>query len=143
MAYTIQAIIFKSSFDIRIPEVQTVKLDQGFSMIPIVSKVLEEYGIDSLPFTDEGHEHPSENLRALLEKLSTGVELAYVEAEYFGGQGIQASLVMSNGCVKVELECSGDAINNALSAIGVEPNGDEFDALNLGTHRSTEKWVES
>ena len=61
---------------------------------------------------------------------------------FWGGEGDQASLLWEHGSAIRELLVAQDAINQALRMLGIVKASayDEFDALRLGTYRSTERW---
>ncbi|GAB3701234.1 hypothetical protein [Nocardiopsis oceani] len=80
--------------------------------------------------------------------------LAYLEADFFGGVGSQQAVVWERGeivlgplhlPVGASAPASGSPLSQALRYLGVATgpgDHDEFDASGLGTHRSSEKWVE-
>ncbi|GLQ96528.1 hypothetical protein [Dyella mobilis] len=97
MAYTIQAVIGHK--DVlgapRLP-LTTVELAQGYVLVPLTIKVREEFKIPFCPLTDGDGIFPVE-LIAFCAELSSGGALAYIEAEFFGGEGTQAAAVFREG----------------------------------------------
>ena len=94
-------------------------------------------------------------LVAVLEDVSSLGPVAYLEAEFWGGDGCQASVVWDARSVVhgpiVEQDAFsraplGDgAINQALRRLGVrvgEGAPDEFATVGLGRHRRSEAWLE-
>lgn len=76
---------------------------------------------------------------ALVSCSAAGGGLAYVETDYWGGQGTQAAMAAVDGAVAVEPQTSRiGAINEALRAIGVTaiPPDDAFDTIGLGARRT-------
>jgi hypothetical protein len=79
--------------------------------------------------------------------------VALVEAEFFGGAGTQRAQVWEHGrsVLGPLVLKEGDPvpsitpISSALRRLGVSKGShyDEFDAVGLGRHRSTSKWVTS
>lgn len=79
--------------------------------------------------------------------------VALVEAEFFGGSGTQRAQVWEHGqSVLGPLVLEEDdpvpavsPISSALRRLGVSKGShyDEFDAVGLGRHRSTARWVTS
>lgn len=142
MSYTLQAIIANPD-QVAIAGSCSVELPQDYILIPFSDAFREIYQIPFLPLTDEDLVGLPDELNSLCARLSETGELAYVEAEYFGGTGEQSSAVWKGG------ECVGlfafepSAINLALQLIGVNRDGmvDEFDALGLGRYRDTERWL--
>ncbi len=108
-----------------------------------------------IPITDDlFNEIPRSGLVERFEKLSTGVEkwaqhiskvapVAYIEAEFFGGSGGQSAVMWSGGSRKFGPFHSEDAINQILRLFKVQLDGahDEFDAVGLGRHRRTNRWI--
>ena len=77
--------------------------------------------------------------RSFLQTLSRGGQLAYVETEYFGGEGGQGALVCRDGqeIMPPTWNKSGP-INNALKLIGLKRGilGDRFAAAGFAQIRS-------
>ena len=145
MAYTIQALLAIEEIlqDAPIHGASVVSLRQGYGMIPLTTQIRKAYELPLLPLT-EGEPLPDQIARWGL-KLSEGGAVAYIEAEFFGGEGTQGSALWSNGGM-VEKPWAGEyAINIPLREMGVEKGDyfDRFEALGLGRCRSTDAWVEA
>jgi hypothetical protein len=144
MAYTLQAVIGEEPL-LRAcgPNRPLVPLAQGKALVPLLGGTEVGAEISFLPLTDEGAEQMPESIAAICRELSTNGRIAYVEAEYFGGEGVQAAVLWENGLQVGSIELSRDAINRVLRVLGVGAGGahDEFEALNLGQHRRTEEWA--
>lgn len=144
MSYTLQAVIAKSgTFSALLPPgLQIVPLRGGIDMLPLGSLACDVHGIPSLPLTDEGVEDPPQTLLELCRELSRGCPLACIEAEFFGGVGIQAHVLFAEGTVG-RRSVSERAINEALRYLGVAKGGawDEFAAVGLDRHRHTDDWI--
>ena len=111
-------------------------------MIPLAGRILEEYEIPFLPLTDGGSLTLPDSIAELAAPLAKRGEIVYVEAEFFGGVGTQACVTWDASATPSVPLVAPDAINKALRFLGVVIGGhdDEFDALGLGSHRSTEEW---
>ena len=146
MAYTLQAIIAKNGVFVSSPVegAVLVQLVQGFEMLPMTSEFREIHGIPFLPLTDEGSEDLPVTIESFCTELSIGQQIVYVEAEFFGGDGVQACAVFTNGKLETNAVIGDAAINDALVALGVDKQSfhDEFDALGLNHHRDTDDWTE-
>ena len=145
MTYTLQAIVAKGG-DINrgsIQDAKVVPLKQNIEMLPFTNVFIKTHEIDFLPLTDEGVENLPNNIMQLCAKLSNNKKLAYIEAEYFGGEGTQACVVFSNGEIEKGPLVSESAINVALANLGVAKGNalDEFEAVGLNEQRDTENWV--
>jgi hypothetical protein len=142
MGYTIQALIGDRVLleEAGMPDV--VVLPQGKAMIPLTEKYLDENNIRGLPFTDEGLTKIPDTLKSIGDQTSEKGRVVYIEAEFFGGQGMQASILWNHGAIFQGPIVSLNAINEALKFIEVEKDKDkdEFDSIGLGEHRSTEEW---
>lgn len=144
--YTLQAIIAKTGTlkNSGLQGANIVSMQQGYEMLPFTNALLEQHGIAFLPLTDEGLEVLPGNIRSLCETLSEQNQIAYVEAEIFGGAGTQACAVFLNARMVVAPIIDESAINHGLKILGVEKNTnfDEFEALGLHEQRDTNKWVD-
>jgi hypothetical protein len=135
-----------------LPDARTAPLAAGYAFLPLAA-----------PFHDE--EEPSAHAATIQLTATLGewaaeqskrFQIAYIETDYFGGRGVQAAIVWSNGTVvfgavatpdysafeKPRPPQQGGAINQALRRLGVSrrPASDEFDTLGLGRHRDNAAW---
>jgi len=135
-------------------------LTSKLSLVPMTNRLARELGERSRrersPLLFE-HRFPGALERVLVE-ASHAAPVAYVEAEFWGGEGHQAAAVWDRGVRVLEIiepepeagareppvrEC---AINQALRCLGVEVASgevDEFDSIGLGRFRSTEEWLDA
>jgi hypothetical protein len=149
MAYTLQALIGGERL-IKSAEpdgTSVVTLPQGMAMVPITDQVREAYDIPYIPFTDDrkaADERVPDGLVELVSPIAKVGKVVYVEADFFGGDGMQACVMWEKGGRTLAPAPSINrwAINAALQFLGVSraDHRDEFDALDLGLHRRTEKW---
>jgi hypothetical protein len=118
-----------------------VPLGQGKGMIPLEDRFRELHEIPFLPFTDEGKAEIPESIEVLASQFNGPV--AYVEAEFFGGDGTQASAIWKDRNLIFGPLVKVSAINEALQRLGVAKGSrhDEFDALELGNYRDTNDWA--
>ena len=145
MSYTLQAFIGDfSELEQKLPSGLTVvSLDQGKALIPLTDEVREVYEIPFLPLTNEDQVEIAPSIKAIAERFKGPI--AYIEAEFFGGDGTQASAIWKGHKLIFGPVVNASAINDALWRLGVVKDGhhDEFDALALGTHRDTNDWARS
>ncbi|MFD1887633.1 hypothetical protein [Paenibacillus wenxiniae] len=82
-------------------------------------------------------------IKQLCSEFSRIARTAYIEAEYFGGVGTQNGIVWDAADVIFEETLSEHAVNKALQQLGVirTEEQDEFDTVQLGRHRSIERWL--
>lgn len=146
MAYTLQALIADrevlSGAGLKVGARSFVPLPQAKAMLPLTDALLEHLRIPFLPLTDEGADSLPAELDLLGRAASAKGLVAYVEAEFFGGAGTQASVLWQHGNRVAGPVVCAQAINQALVALGVKRDAasDEFDALNLARHRATDDW---
>ena len=147
MSYTLRAIIStrevlrgrsEDGFDY-------VELNGGLMMLLLISDLRTRLGIPDLPLADQP-DQPGvpEPLAALCRKLSQRGLVAYLEPEFWCGQGMQAHALFRAGAGLGFPVVAEHAINQALRQFGVRPgvHRDEFDAVGLGRHRETDQWVD-
>lgn len=146
MSYTLQAFIAKTGvFASPTPHgLHQVRLPQDMVLIPLDTDQRLKLDIEFCPLTDGGATELPAPLITLASKLSQNGHIAYIEAEIFGGTGIQASQQFSHGKAITTIAIEINAINVALKSLGVSQTNtsDEFDAIGLGNHRDTDRWIE-
>src|SRR3954462_15373419 len=103
MGYTLQALVGRSSgLRATCGDLPVLALAQDVLMIPLTTAVRLACGeIPFLPLTDEGSDTIPQPLKDLCGRLSADGRLAYVEAEFFGGDGTQAMFLAEHGSVGV------------------------------------------
>jgi len=148
MGYEIEAIIAKTDtlalLSRSCKNAQVISLKQGFGLIPLIDELFDEWqSVRSQhkadPFT--GFSRLSSAVADQLRELSKSGQVAYIEAEFFGGVGGQSSVAWTNNRVSFGPEHTQDAINQVLRHLGVvNAAHDEFDTLGLGQNRHTERW---
>lgn len=124
-------------------------------LIPITDEVFDRLGGgQDMPYGDKFW-FLSGGIRDLAVQLSQTAPVAYIEVDFFGGVGTQASIAWREGAVifgpaRHEFERRTERlprgswpVNAALAAIGATAGDsiDEFDALRLGQQRHTDDWL--
>lgn len=146
MSYTLQGIVgdeeILAGAETAIAA-EVITLPQGKALLLFTERFRKEHLVPFLPLTDEGGDLP-DAIRNLCARISLAGRIAYVEAEFFGASGTQASVVWHGGDMIQPPLIEQDAINTALRCLGVQTTQgtDEFDALRLGAHRDIEEWIE-
>ncbi|GGY39980.1 hypothetical protein [Pseudoduganella albidiflava] len=147
MSYSIQAFVaLQGTFNADPSNgLAVIRLDAGVEIIPIGSTARKLYGIPFLPLTDEGSEELPAAILKLHSTLGSQWPSAYIEAEFFGGSGAQAHVLISKNGAGAGVNISDNAINDALAWLGVRPRDgkDRFDTVGLGKHRETDGWLAS
>jgi hypothetical protein len=154
MGYILQALIAREkTFAAKGPPVRQARvalLAEGIALMPLTDALCAEMGGEPSPReVASGDEYGTftrllPGVEAWARRLSASGPVAYVEAEFHGGQGGQCALVWSQGRVVLgPLSGPIGPINQALRALGVGPgrHHDEFAAVGLGRHRFTEDWA--
>jgi hypothetical protein len=86
----------------------------------------------------------SSGLAGLGAEWSTHGPVAYIETDYWGGEGKQSALLWERGLVAYgPAKATLGPINDVLRRMGVErgDHHDEFDAVGLGRYRDNEDWI--
>ncbi len=147
MSYVLSGVIARRETLATAVGLVVVELPAGMALAPLARAFWEERGVASLPLIDameRGADVGEEFWRVaeIFAQLSRRSPVAYVEAEFWAGEGTQASLVWREGVVSDDPLYAPDAISLALEELGVQAlDSDEFDALDLGRHRSVEQWL--
>lgn len=146
MAHNISGII--TSFPYSGPHPHVV-LVGNFHFIPVERRRQKGYWEDALPPFDE----LTTGGRKLVRELSFKGKCAYIETDYFGGEGTQLAAVWENGqqisgpLFSQDFSHPGEApagteevenaINTALKLLGIycHEGKDEFDSVRLGHYR--------
>jgi hypothetical protein len=126
-----------------------VPLRQGFFLVPITDTVFTRVTgtFTTGPCSSDVLPEP---LRQLLEAASADGAIAYLEADFFGGDGDQVARVWKDGKLVFgpvwldDAPGAGTPISQALREMGVvrDSGVDEFDAVRLGWQRETENWLD-
>lgn len=169
MSYELQAFIGRQEIfsELNGRPMKFVPLTQGMALVPLTPALgdwLKKHA-EGEPRLHPGFEYLSGSVYRLGVELSQRGAVAYVEAFFFGNDGGQDAIVWEQGRVvmapvhsymtqavspgpglKSDWKVLGPGcypINEALHRLGVRKHGqyDEFDALGLGRHRKTERWL--
>ena len=128
-----------------------VSLAAGVSIMPLDRDYLFlADGFETSPQTDFEFVVP----QWLSEIVSCFSKSAYIEAEFWGGMGMQASIifagreivdgpVVSSGAINIALRHLGigDERSVTFLAVSFSAGKDPFDAVGLGRHRSVSGWL--
>ena len=147
MSYTLQAIVIPTTVRALVKDHGLIAVDlpvHDLCLVPLPYYQIDNRGIPFLPLTDGGEPTIGPQLDTLCQVFSARVKVAYVEAEFFGGDGTQGCALYENGMPLSGPMVHVKAINYALRWLGVQLDGkvDEFEAVGLGMHRNTEDWLE-
>lgn len=126
-------------------------LDQGLALLPITDDLFESVADGSAPAL--GFWRLPGGFEWVLARWSERGPLAYVEAEFFGGLGVQRAAVWDGGGLawgplgvgeNEPFPAEGSPIAQALRRLGVHRGEaeDEFAAVALYRRRNTANWVE-
>jgi hypothetical protein len=126
------------------PELRLLDHDNGFTVFPIDADfIVARIAPDKTPtLTGDEFMLMTNGFRLFLQSLSIGGQLAYVETEYFGGEGGQGAVVCRNGSeVMPPTWRESDTINDALKLIGMSRGtcADEFVAAGFGLVRNNDQ----
>lgn len=150
MGHTVQAFIAKAEVLLDatrgIKAARVIAIEQGFALLLNTDEFYDEVGKhaggDALPY--EEFYKLSKRLADLCAESSTRGPVAYIETDYWGGEGEQAALLWEQGEVVYEpRKASSGPINDVLRRMGVERGEhlDEFDAVGLDRYRDNGDWI--
>jgi hypothetical protein len=148
MGHALQALLFLQTRALeRLPAAaHRVELPQSIVLVPWTDELFDRLVMERGAAGDEGGVfqlfHPA--MLELGREASGGHPFAYIETEYFGGQGAQAAAAWHGAtCMVPPRSAAIGPINEALRALRVVANrgSDEFDTIGLSRHRHTEDWL--
>lgn len=147
MTYILQAFIVKKSTHYKLTDFYqnaiAVNISNDLSLIPFTTELFDEINKLTASNPIGKFAYLTENIEIELLKHFENIKVAYIEAEYFGGQGEQIAIIWEDK-KRIYLSDLGDnEINNVLKNFGVIANNgkDEFDTVSLGRNRRTEDWL--
>ncbi|NIG53859.1 hypothetical protein [Chitinophaga sp. Cy-1792] len=148
MGYVLHAFVCKQPVaDImvaRFKEAIRVDLRQGVALIPMTEALCDEIGQEVDSPRVGNFTYLNEKIEAkVLETIGEQV-MAYLEADYFGGEGGQMVICWEDKKRILSMfDVVHGQINVVLQKLEVERGDayDEFAAVDLGRHRSMEEWV--
>jgi hypothetical protein len=153
MSHYIRVIIAREKLIQRLADTwQTahiISLKQDFCLIPLTDELHDEIISEYPPESGEGLEEfilLSPPIQAILANHSQSGPIAYIETDYFGGEGSQSAILYEGGDIKTGPRQSKwpGAINGILRELGVKRTlpYDRFDTLGLGTFRNNDDILE-
>jgi hypothetical protein len=148
VGYTLKAYIGKEDSLISIlekySESQKVDLNSGIFMIPMTDELFDEINEMKHSSGISTFEFLTENIEQEIIQVIRNRELAYVESEFFGGQGGHIGIIWRNGKRDFLAESDKNSMNKILKKLGVNRTllKDEFEIVGLSKNRHTEDWIE-
>lgn len=140
ICFQTEANLLRDKFD----KAVSVNIGQGLFLIPLTERLYDQINNFAEPILLNNFEYLSESIeRNVLDTLGNA-KFAYVEAEYFGGEGGQNAIIWNNGRREQILPFGQDKINQVLRYFGVaaKDGKDEFNTLGFHFHRNTKDWIE-
>ena len=126
-----------------------LRLEQGFCLIPLTDE-LHDSMLKQHPNVSGNEQDAfillSPAIQHVLSNCSQSGPIAYIETDYFGGEGSQSAILYEGGSIKIGPRQSKwpGAINAILRELGVKSSlpYDRFDALGLGNFRNNDDILE-
>jgi hypothetical protein len=137
-----------SSICVEFPQLRMLRATASHAIIPIEADFIDSV-TNARPNQDTddlGFMLLTDSFLDWLQALSRLGRIAYLETEYFGGQGGQGAVVLENAKVLMEpVWADSGTINDALELIGVpvHPQHDRFVALRLCDYRSNDRILDA
>jgi len=125
-------------------ESKKVNLNEGISMIPMTDELFDEINEMKPSSGISTFEFLTENIENKTIQIIENREVAYVESEFFGGQGGHIGIIWRNGKRDFLTESDKSSMNKILKRLGVNRTllKDEFEKVGLAKNRHTEDWFE-
>ena len=126
-----------------LPDAHILPLLQGFAFVPFTDQLSDALGLGEPEWSEFWKLHRL--AVSFIEKVTSSVNVGYVETDYFGGVGSQSAVLWSSGRVAFGPESAEfGPISNMLRKLGVQVGSchDEFEAVGFDRHRSNEDWIE-
>ncbi|GAB3744428.1 hypothetical protein GCM10027598_78990 [Amycolatopsis oliviviridis] len=135
-----------------VEEARIVPLGQRLFLLPMTDEFFDAVTVAGAAELAGFWKAPAGFDRALAACSANG-PVAYAEAEFFGGAGMQSAQVWDGGKVILgplhlgegePSAAAGSPISQALRHLGAvrgDHHFDEFDAVGLGRHRDTRDWL--
>lgn len=148
MGYYLQAFICReldqSLLTKKFDKAVGVGLGQGLALIPMTEDLFDEINNFCSSPSVEKFEYMTENVEQKVLDTIGDRKFAYVEAEYFGGEGGQIAIIWNNNRREQILSFGQDKINEVLRSFSVttKQGQDEFVTLGFGLRRNTREWIE-
>lgn len=144
MGHSIRAFIGKDDVIQKLSDdwikARDIPLKQGYSMVCLTGDLFD----DIMELSEAEDELNCSELTLfttaifdIMQEYSNNSMLAYIEADYFGGIGMQAGVLFENGKIIINPTEKSGIINIILHKLGVyrENGKDEFNSLGLGKYR--------
>lgn len=131
-----------------LPHAVVAPLRQRLGLLPVTGEIFDE--LTDVRREDGPFTRMSPAFAERLKDWSHGGRLAYVEADFWGGNGVQTAALWENGRQTWGPEhsqvpvgpCENWPINAVLARLGAVPTDefDLFDAVGFGRERNMEGW---
>lgn len=148
MGYYLQAFICRQPdqnlLTERFDKAVSVDLGQGLALVPMTEELFDQINNFCSSSSVDKFEYMTENVEQKVLDAIGDRKFAYVEAEYFGGEGGQMAIIWNNNRREQLLSLGQDKINEVLKSFGVtaKQGQDEFVTLGFGLRRNTREWIE-
>ena len=148
MGYTLKAYLGKEEnlnpILKKYSESKKVNLNGGICMIPMTDELFDEINEMKSSSGISTFEFLTENIENKTIRVIGDNEIAYVESEFFGGQGGHIGIIWRNGKRDFLTESDKNSMNKILKRLGVNRTllKDEFENVGLDKNRHTEDWIE-
>ena len=121
-----------------------VDIGQGLNLVPLTDELYDQINNFKVSPSVDKFEYLTTNIEQEILSAIGDRKFAYVEAEYFGGNGGQSTIVWNNGKREKLLAFGQNRINQVLIDFGIvaSKGQDEFSTLGLDRHRQTKDWIE-
>lgn len=147
MTYILQAFITKKANHKNVTDFYknavAVDIGQDLALIPFTTALFDEINQLTESKAIGKFDYLTKNCEVELLKHMGDIKFAYIEADYFGGEGGQIAIIWKEQKRIYLSEFGDNEINKVLIDFGViaKDGKDEFDTVGLGQNRRTNEWL--
>jgi len=148
MAYVLKAFIGKKKnlkgIEKEYQSAKIVELKNNYCIIPVTNSLFNEINKMRLSTKTNFYFYLTKDFENDILEIVLNKKIAYVESEYFGGNGGHLGVVWENGKRIYDGKLHKKTLNEILKVLGVKKSlfKDEFETLGLNKHRFTENWLD-
>lgn len=153
MAYELRAVIGRAAAVATVAvslSARAVQLTADLELLPVTDGLYERLGPSDVAAEPVGVTYCHSTMARAMEAASIDAPIIYVEVEFYSGRGGQGAVCFDGGRViwsalpgEIRTRSGRTQASEALHLLGVEAGdaADEFDAVGLGRHRFTQRWL--
>ncbi|MBI4645969.1 MAG: hypothetical protein HY738_05075 [Bacteroidia bacterium] len=147
MSYYLHAFIGRRDDMYQIQKIYNLaavrELGQDIYLIPMTQQLFAQINNFAVIENIEPYDYLTTNVEnEILEHIGNRT-IAYIEVDYWDNSGGQVGIIWKDKQRLFNYQMGHNVVNEVLKFFGViaNPDQDEFDTLDLGRYRKTERWL--